>query len=438
MKAVVGLIFILFVPGIAAAQLHPQRSVLENGLVIVTSEQRDLPIVAINLIVRAGSTHDATTHHGVANLVARLLTYGTERRNAMQISGTLDHVGASLSARCGKEVATLRLNILKKDLDLGLGLLAEILTSSVFPEEEIGRIKQSLKASIKAKQNRPRVIAREHLMKALLPGNPYGLPVEGTEASLEDIQRQDLLAFYQRHYVPNQSILAAVGDISHLEITEKLRTVLSKWEARPVAAENVPKAKWGSARTLRIDRNLTQANLVMGHAGIARKDPDYYAVRVMNHILGGGSLSSRLGNEIRNERGLAYSVQSQFSSRKDIGTFVVSMQTKNRTAKEAIEVTKREIERIRNTDVSDEELREAKDYLIGSFPLRLDTNRRIARFLARIEYLGLGLDYSERYPNLIESVTKQDVRRVAQEHLHPNHLILVVVGNLQKAGFEPE
>ena len=186
---------------------------------------------------------------------------------------------------------------------------------------------------------------------------------------------------------------------------------------------------------IRINKDLTQANIIIGHKGVPRGDPDYYDIRVMNYILGGGGLSSRLADAIRNKRGLAYSVYSRFSAQRYVGTFRVSMQTKNENAQEAIRIAREEIRRIREQGVTEKELQEAKDYLTGSFPLRLDTNRRVARFLARAEFFKLGLDYPDRYPELIRRVSREDIIRVARTHLRLEDLIVVIVANLEKAGF---
>jgi len=434
--AAVVLGFVSCLPPLLLAGTDAQRSVLSNGLVLVTSEQRTLPIVSMNLMIRAGSRYDPKGDTGVANLTSKLLTYGTTQRDAMKISGILDHLGASLDTECGIDLATVHLNILKKDLDVGLNLVAELLTNASFPAEEIDRLKQALLASIKAKNDRPRTIAHEAFMQALYPDSPYGRPVEGTEDSVEKITRQQIVEFYQQYYRPNRSALVVVGDVSHKEMAAALTKAFAKWERDESEHEEGPKVPPPQRHDLKLDRNLTQANIVMGHEGLLRTDPDFYAVRVMNHILGGGGLSSRLGDSIRNEHGLAYSVYSYFSSGKNVGSFQVSMQTKNDTAQQAIALAKAEMERIRKGGVTDEELQEAKDYLIGSFPLRLDTNRRIAGFLGSVEYLGLGLDYPTRYPELIRAVTKDDVQRVANKYLRPDKLILVVVGNLAKAGFK--
>jgi zinc protease len=185
---------------------------------------------------------------------------------------------------------------------------------------------------------------------------------------------------------------------------------------------------------VRVNKDLTQANIIMGHEGVPRNHPDYYAIQVMNYILGGGGFSSRAMESIRNQRGLAYSVYSYFSAEKSHGTFAFVMQTKNETAEEAIRIARQEIGRLRDEPVSEQELSDAKDYLTGSFPLRFDTTRKVANFLAQVEFFQLGLDYPERYADLVRRVTREDVQRVAKEYLQPERLITVVVGNQKKIG----
>jgi zinc protease len=190
----------------------------------------------------------------------------------------------------------------------------------------------------------------------------------------------------------------------------------------------------GESKVLRINKDLTQANIVLGHNGVARGNPDYYALQVMNYVLGGGGFSSRVMDSIRNERGLAYSVYTYFAAEKSHGAFEFIMQTKNETALEAIRIATEEMRRMREQPVAEQELSDAKDYLIGSFPLRFDTNRKVAGFLSQVEYFELGLDYPDRYADLIRKVTREDVQRVAKQYLQPERLITVIVGNLKKIG----
>lgn len=393
-------------------------------------------MVTFNLLVKAGSRYDPQGREGLANLTARLLTYGTRNRTALQISEALDFIGAGLSTGCSEELATVSLTLLKKDIDTGLSLLAEVLTGSVFPPQEIDRQKQSVIASIRAREEEPGAIAETKFMETLFPQSPYGRLVEGTESGVQGIDRNDLVEFYRRFYRPNRAILAVVGDVSHQEVIERLAKAFRPWEKDASAQEPAPAVSTGPAQFIRVQKNLTQANIVIGHQGVPRSHPDYYAIQVMNYILGGGGFSSRLMDSVRNERGLAYSVYSLFAAEKYVGTFQIVMQTKNESADEAIRLSIAEIRRIREKGVSEEELQAAKDYLVGSFPLRFDTNRRLANFFAQMEFFELGLDYPERYAEWIRQVRREDILRVAQLHLQPEKLIMVVVADQEKTGLK--
>jgi zinc protease len=418
----------------AMANMIPQRRMLDNGLVLLTSEQRALPMVSIELLINAGSRFEPAHQAGLANLTAKLLTYGTRRRSATQISETLDFIGASLTTGSGKDVASVSMTLLKKDLATGLELLAELLTQSTFPQAEIDRQKQAIIASIRAREEDPGAVAETKFAGALFPESPYGRPVEGTEASVKSLARKSLQEFFAQHYRPNRTIISVVGDVAEQEIAQALNKAMKGWSKGAPSGKPLVPAVIGAPQTVRVDKDLTQSNVVLGHEGVARSNPDYYAIQVMNYILGGGGFSSRAMDSIRNERGLAYSVYCYFSAEKSHGTFQFVMQTKNETALEAIRIAKEEIRRIREEPVSEQELGDAKDYLIGSFPLRLDTTRKVASFLAQVEYYQLGLDYPEHYADLIGKVTREDVQRVAKQYLHPEKLLTVIVGNLKKLG----
>ena len=411
----------------------PKRTVLSNGMVLLTSEQRALPMVSIELLIDAGTRHESAEQAGLANLTSRLLTHGTQKRTAVQISETLDFMGASLSASCGEDVATVSMTILKKDLTAGLALLAEVLTQANFPPAEIDRQKQAVIASIRARQEDPGAVAGIAFGAALFPKSPYGRPVEGTEATVKLLQQNALQDFFGRNYRPNRAIISVVGDVAEKEIAEALSKALKGWSKGAAGTKPAAPTQIGQAQAVQIKKDLTQANIVLGHNGVTRGNPDYYAIQVMNYILGGGGFSSRAMDSIRNERGLAYSVYSYFGAEKSHGSFQFVMQTKNETAAEAIRIAKDEMRRMREQPVSEQELNDAKDYLIGSFPLRFDTNRKVASFLAQVEYYELGLDYPDRYGDFIRKVSREDVARVAKQYLRPDDLITVVVGNVTKA-----
>lgn len=430
----IAVVLILLGAVTAPAGMAPKRAVLANGLVLLTSEQRALPMVSIELLIEAGSRYEPANQAGLANLTARLLTYGTTRRSAVQINETLDFIGASLEAGCGADTATISMTILKKDLASGLDLLAEILTSSTFPAAEIDRQKQAVVASIRAQQEDPGAVAQKTFAAALFPDSPYGRPVEGAEASVKALQQKTLKEFFARHYRPNRSILSIVGDVSEQEIGDGLNRAFRGWRKGEASAQLLVPSKVGGTQTLRVNKDLTQANIILGHAGVPRNHPDYYAIQVMNYILGGGGFASRAMDSIRNERGLAYSVYSFFGAEKSYGYFEFVMQTKNETAREAVRLAREEIRRMREQPVTEQELSDAKDYLTGSFPLRFDTNRKVASFLAQVEFFQLGLDYPDRYHDLVSKVSQADVQRVAKLYLQPEKIVTVIVGNQQKIG----
>lgn len=411
-----------------------ERVVLPNQLVLLVGEDHSLPLVTLRLLMDSGSRRDPPGKEGVANLTANGLLLGTSAYSVTSFREALDFMGASLNASAGRDTATLRLRVLKKDLDKGFDLFMEALTQPTFSQEEIQRQVEKTLAAIQSAEDRPGVIARKAFQRTLFLNNPYGHPVEGTEESLPRITREAVLQFHKTYYHPNNAILAIVGDITIEEVRAKLIPRLSQWPIGKVPDEHFTARFTKEPKTVKIDRNISQANLILGHKGISRKNPDYYAATVMNYILGGGGFGSRLFEEIRVKRGLAYSVASYFDTGKYPGSFQISLQTKNASAQEAISLLRQEMERIRREPVSEEELDKAKKYLIGSFPLRLDTQSKLARVITQIEYHDLGLDYCEKYPSYINAVTREDVLRVAKSYLHPGSAILVIVAHLKEAG----
>jgi len=432
----IALVCLCFQPKLTLAMPAVQRMVLPNHLVLLVCEEHSLPFVTFQLLINSGSRQDPSGQEGLANLTARGLLLGSLNRSVNTINEEVDFMGASLNAWVGKDVATLSLRILKKDLDKGFDLFMEALRRPVFPEEEIRREIEKTLAAIQSAEDEPGEVAQKEFQKTLFLKNPYGHPVGGTKESVPRLKREAILRFYQTYYHPNNSILAVVGDITVEEIRKKIIPHLANW---PMA--EIPKVPFTGAfanerKMIKIDRGITQANIVLGHAGISRDNPNFYPFTVMNYILGSGGFSSRLVEEIRIKRGLAYSVTSYFDAGKYPGSFQIVLQTKNSSAREAISIALQQMERIRKDPVSEKELEGAKKYLIGSFPMRLDTQGKLASFITAVEYHGLGFDYASRYPSLIQSVTKGDVLRVAQKYLFPEKSILVVVANLKEAGMD--
>jgi zinc protease len=418
----------------ACAAAIGQRDILPGGMVLLVSEKHAVPIVTATMLVQAGAILDPSDKSGLANLTAELLTQGTTSRSASQFSEAIEFVGGSLSVDAGLDVTTISLSVLSKDLDLGLDLLADILLHPTFAPAEIQRKAKEVVAGIKHKHEDPGELSAEAFAKLAFGEHSYGRPVEGNETSVPTISREDILRFHDLYYRPNRTILAVVGDVSPQDLRQRLEGRLKEWKVGGSAIQTpAPPAPLSGPVKRTIQRDVTQANITLGHLGVRRDNPDYYAILVMNYILGGGGFNSRLMTKIREEEGWAYDVRSSFVSDKYAGTFTVTLQTKNQTAVQAIEAVLAEMRRMRQQPVGDSELRDAKAYLTGSFPLRLDTSGKISRLLANIEYFGLGLDYVDRFPGLIDAVTVADVQRVAQQYLDPDRYALAVVADLQKA-----
>jgi zinc protease len=407
---------------------------MKNGLVLLIVSQPSLPIVNVQVMIKAGALYDPEDRAGLANLVSNLLDEGTQTRSSTEISEAIEFVGGSLSTGGGGDWATASLRILKKDLPLGLDLLSDILLHPTFPDSELERKRRQILGGLIAEKDEPGVVAGKAFNEIIFGQHPYHRPTEGTEESLPKITRDDLSKFYDQFYRPNNTLMAVVGDIAESEAQEMIERYFGSWAPGPIPNTPIPSAPPLKKRVVKlIDKDLTQANIVLGHVGIDRKNPDYYAVVVMNYILGGGGFSSRLMTEIRDNQGLAYSIHSHFAAGAYPGSFTVSLQTKNETAQQAIDGITTEIRRIRENPVSPQELQEAKDFLIGSFPLRMDTTAKIANLLTQVEYFNLGLDYFELYPKLIAAITRADVQRVAQKYLDLNQIALVVVAKQSEA-----
>lgn len=395
------------------------REVLPNGITLLVAERPAIPIVVVRVYLGAGSAFDPKDAPGLANLTAELLTRGTARRTGPELDRAIEFVGGSLEVDAGRDGATVGLAVLKKDLELGLDLLAEILLQPLFPEEELKRKVNQIQAALQRAEESPETLASWELARVLYPGHPYGHPIAGTVESVARLRREQVIRFHGEHYRPDAAVVAAVGDVTREEIRRGLEARLGGWAApagpRPSVVQ-APAAPPVVTRT--ITRELTQATVYLGRPGIRHDHPDYFPLVVANYILGGGS-ASRLYSRVREEGGLAYAVYSSLSPGRYGATYAVSLQTRLDGVAEAVRLVKEEMSRMGKAAVDARELDLARSYLIGSFPLRLDTSGKVAGLLIGIEEQGLGLDYPERFKREIARVTAADVRRVAARYLDP-------------------
>ena len=429
-RAVIVLLGVV-VPGPAAGAPLAHREVLPNGIVLLVAERPAVPIVAVRVLTRAGAVFDPDDRAGLAHLTGALLTRGTAKRTGPEVDSAIEFVGASLEAVAGRDSLTVALSVQKKDLALGLDLVSEVVLSPTFPPAEVTRKVSEIQAAIRRSEEDPGTVASRALSRLVYPGHPYGVPVEGTRESVARLTRDDVVKFYAQHVRPDTTVVAVVGAVTVDEARREITARLGAW-ARPAGAPQsiTPVTAPASPREETVKRELTQSTIMFGRLAIRQTDPDYFPLSVASYVLGGGS-ASRLYARVRDEAGLAYAVYSWLSTARYGAAFAVTAQTRTAEAPKVVVMVREELARMTRGAVAERELALAKQYLVGSFPFRLDTSGKVADFLVAVEDQGLGLDYADRYKERIARVTARDVQRVAAKYFPPAAFNLVIVGEMK-------
>ncbi len=413
-------------PTTAAPLAH--REVLPNGIVLLVAERPAVPIVAVRVFHRAGAAFDPPDRAGLANLTAVLLTRGAGQRSGQEIDSAIEFVGGRLESGGGRDGITTSLAVLKRDLSLGLDLLRDVVLAPTFPEAELKRKASEIQAAIQRSEESPEAVAGRALARLVFPHHPYGKPVEGTRESVGRLTRDDVVQFHRQQVRPDTTIIAVVGAVTVDEARREISNRFGGW-ARPTtpppADPGVPTPAAPQAEEVK--RELTQATIMLGRQAIRQSDPDYFPLAVASYVLGGGS-ASRLYTRVREEGGLAYSVASWVAPAKYGASFSLSAQTRVAEVSRVTNILREELARMGREPVAERELALAKAYLIGSFPLRLDTSAKVADFLVSVEELGLGLDYADRYRARVGAVTAADIQRVAARFFAADAFNRVVVG----------
>ena len=430
MRAVIVLLGVV-VPGPAAGAPLAHREVLPNGIVLLVAERPAVPIVTVRVLTRAGAVFDPDDRAGLAHLTGALLTRGTAKRTGPEVDSAIEFVGGSLEAVAGRDSLTVALSVQKKDLALGLDLVSEVVLSPTFPPGEVTRKVSEIQAAIRRSEEDPGTVASRALSRLVYPGHPYGVPVEGTRESVARLTRDDVVKFYAQHVRPDTTVVAVVGAVTVDEARREITARLGAW-ARPAGAPQsmTPVTAPASPREETVKRELTQSTIMFGRLAIRQTDPDYFPLSVASYVLGGGS-ASRLYARVRDDAGLAYAVYSWLSAARYGAAFAVTAQTRTAEAPTVVVMVREELARMTRGAVAERELALAKQYLVGSFPFRLDTSGKVADFLVAVEDQGLGLDYADRYKERIARVTARDVQRVAAKYFPPAAFNLVIVGEIK-------
>ena len=411
-----------------------EREELPGGGVLLVKKSRQLPMVRIAVSIPAGARHEAPESAGLANLTAALLTRGTKTRSASDIEKTNDALGGGVGVEAGRARAEASMRVLTRDLEEGLSLLSDVLRNPVFPAEEIEKTKRRIVGGMRRQRERPGHLANKALRESLFGETPYGRLVEGTEKSIRKLGREDLVRFHRKWYGMKGAVFVFVGDVSLKRARELVLARFQGWRAEGgKIPEAAPPETPKKMQVVKIDRPLSQSTVILGNRSLKRTHPDFYAARVMNYILGGGGFSSRIMNNLREDKGLVYSVYSYFAAGRHAGHWRLILQTKNKTANEAITEAIGEVKRIQEKGVSEKELQDAKDFITGNFATRFGSSSRIANYILAVEILGFSPGYADEYLGKIRAVTKEQIQAAARKHIRLDESTLAVVGNLGEA-----
>ncbi|HZX33350.1 MAG TPA: pitrilysin family protein [Rhodocyclaceae bacterium] len=410
----------------ALAGVNIQHWVSPSGARVYFVESPTLPILDVQVDFAAGSMFDPAGKSGVAALTRGILDLGAGNLDENVIADKLADIGAHLGGSADTDRANVNLRTLSAldKREPALDLLRTVLTAPKFDPAIFQREKTRTIATLKESLTRPDTIAGKAFWEAAYPTHPYGRQSE--PATVAKIGRDDVLNFYRTYYTAQNAQVTLVGNISRAEaekIAESLVGKLPKGEAPTLPpAPELPKAS-----VQHIAHPAAQSHIYVGLPAIARGDPDFFPLVVGNYSLGGGGFVSRLMKEVRDKRGYAYSVYSYFAPLKQPGPFQIGLQTKRSQAEEALKLSRAILEKFVKEGPTDEELAAAKANLIGSFPLRLDSNKKILENVANIGFYNLPLDYLDRYQEKVQAVTADDIRQAFARRIQPNHLVTVVV-----------
>ena len=410
-----------------------QRQVLKNGVVLLLMEQHEVPLVQMQLTVKAGAAADPSGKEGLASLTSQALTAGTTTRNAQQLAVDIDFVGGQLSADVGMDSTSVSANFLSKDVDRQLELLSDVVLRPAFATEEIDRLREQKLAELSAAPEDARAYAFDLFEATVFRGTPYGHPTTGFIRTVKGLTTEDVKGFYQTWYTPPNTILAVVGDFKSADMVKKIDKALGKWsgKAPPAVPSSKPEQVKGRQVVLVDYPGLTQSQIRIGGVGIARGNPDIYAIQVANVALGGG-FTSRLVEEVRVNRSLSYSASSSFSIRRDPGSYTVMTFTKNETLRTTIDVVFDVLKQFREVPMPPEELRKATNYLLGQFPLNIETPEGLARMLSTLEQYGLPLDYVETFASRVKALTPDQVTAAIRQYFLYEDVYIVLFTDISQ------
>lgn len=430
MRISLSIVLVLLLGSISLAHATPriQHWQTTSGAQVYFVENHDIPMLDVAVDFAAGSGFDSPQQHGVASLTHDLMDLGAAQLSEDDIAKQIADLGAQLGGHFDTDRAGISLRTLsnQNERDAALAIMAAVLQTPTFPEAILQREKIRSIAALKEAETKPESIASTAFNQAVFGVHPYGAHTEVSD--IEKIQRADLLNFYRSHYAANGAIVALMGDLTRAEAEAVAIKLTANLPAGNASRTLPPVTLDIAASEQRIEHPASQSHILMGAPGIARNDPDYFPLYVGNYILGGGGFVSRLMHEIREQRGMAYSVYSYFMPMQQTGAFQIGLQTKKEQADDALKQVRLTLDEFVKNGLTEAELKAAKQNIIGGFPLRIDSNKKILDYLSAIGFYQLPLTYLDDFSAKVEAVSTRQIREAFQRRVHPNSMATVIVG----------
>lgn len=405
-----------------------RETVLSNGLTVTVLEDNRLPLVSYRLALRVGTAFDPPQLPGLTDLLAGLLPEGTASRSSRQIADEVARMGASLNAGANSDYTIIAASALSKFQEI-LELMAEIVMQPSFPEKEVDLAKQNTKESLRQQRAQPSFLATEMVSRVMFGNHPYSL-VAPTPESIDLSTRQHFVEFHKTKFVPNNAVMIVVGNVQFEDLVTRVERLFSTWSRGEDLASDFPVPPVRTKRSAYlVDRpSSAQSNIVIANTGINRTSPDYFPMLLMHTVLG-ATASSRLFMNLREEKGYTYGAYSNLDARRSAGTFRATAEVRTPVTGDSLKEFFLELEKIRNERVSEKEINDAKSYLTGVFPIRLETQEGMIDQLVQIKMLNLPNDYLQTYRDYVQAVTIDDIQRVAATYVRPDQAAIVVVGD---------
>ncbi len=411
-----------------------QKTKLPNGMTIILMPQPEVPIVSISVGIRAGSINDPTGKEGIASVTADLLRKGTKTRTSEQISSELDFVGGTLEFGATQDFVRGQAEFLKKDITLGIDVLADVLMNPTFAPAEVDKLLAQRIDSIKQAKDQAQAVIGNYFNSYLYGKHLYGRPVDGDEKSLKLIKRLDVLSFYEKSYGANAVTIAVVGDFETASMLNVLKNKFGSWKQKgTAAAPTLPEPiAFNGKKLLLVDKpDSTQTYFLIGNVGITKNNPDRAGIEVVNTVFG-GRFTSMLNDALRVSSGLTYGARSGFTPTQVAGPFVISTYTQNKTTVQAIDLALDILKKLHENGLSEEQLKSSKAYIKGTYPPKIETSDQLARQLVEWDFYGLDEREVNDYFAKIDALSAADVKRLIQQYYPLDNLVFTLIGRSEE------